>query len=78
MSGIGLPTLARQESDNSEWTADAEKEGVKHIDNARLDVPEAILEEDEGPNVGMAAYEASKQMGEIVCPFFPLLIEITG
>lgn len=59
-----LPTLNRQESEASQWTNDAEKEAVKHLDQSR--VPQTISEEDEGPNVGLAAYERSKEMGEIV------------
>lgn len=58
-----LPTLNRQDSDTSQWT-DAEKDGVKHLDQSR--VPQTIAEEDEGGNVGLAAYERSKEQGEIV------------
>ncbi|WVR07058.1 hypothetical protein IAU60_004097 [Kwoniella sp. DSM 27419] len=58
-----LPHLSRQESDVSAWTADDEKGQVKHIDN--VNVPNTITEEDEGPNVGLAAYELSKLEGEI-------------
>lgn len=64
-----LPTLARQESEVSDFTVDNEKGGVKHID--QVAVPDTIAEDDEGPNVGMAAYEASKQMAEIVRPSRP-------
>lgn len=62
-----LPTLNRQESETSQWTNDAEKEAVMHLDQSR--VPQTITEEDEGPNVGLAAYERSKEMGEIVRRF---------
>jgi len=58
-----LPQLNRLDSDTSEWT-DAEKEAVKHLDQSR--VPQTIAEEDEGGNVGLAAYERSKELGEIV------------
>jgi len=58
-----LPQLNRQDSDTSEWT-DAEKNDVKHLDQTR--VPQTITEEDEGGNVGLAAYERSKELGEIV------------
>jgi hypothetical protein len=58
-----LPALNRQESDTSQWT-DAEKEQVKHLDHSQI--PQTITEEDEGGNVGLAAYERSKEMGEIV------------
>lgn len=61
---MSLPTLARQESESSQWTTDNEKSQVKHLDQTQI--PQTITEEDEGPNVGMAAYEASKAMGEIV------------
>lgn len=60
-----LPELQRQQTDSSDWTTQADKEAVKHID--QVQVPATISEDDEGPNVGMAAYEASKQMGVIVC-----------
>ncbi|WRT66392.1 uncharacterized protein IL334_003348 [Kwoniella shivajii] len=60
-----LPTLERSQSDTSEWTTDAEKGAVKHIDHSNVDVPQTISEDDEGPNVGMAAYEQSKSLGEI-------------
>jgi hypothetical protein len=58
-----LPELNRQDSDTSQWT-DAEKNDVKHLDQSR--VPQTITEEDEGGNVGLAAYERSKELGEIV------------
>jgi hypothetical protein len=59
-----LPSLNRQESETSQWTNDAEKDAVMHLDQSR--VPQTITEEDEGPNVGLAAYERSKELGEIV------------
>lgn len=55
--------LNRQNSDASQWT-DAEKDEVMHLDQSRL--PQTIVEEDEGGNVGFAAYERSKALGEIV------------
>ena len=58
-----MPELRRQETEESTWT-DAEKEQVKHIDQANI--PHTITEEDEGGNVGLAAYELSKEQGEIV------------
>lgn len=57
------PALNRQNSDASQWT-DAEKDEVMHLDQSRL--PQTIVEEDEGGNVGFAAYERSKALGEIV------------
>jgi hypothetical protein len=59
-----MPTLGRHVSDVSDFTTDGDKGGVKHIDEKAI--PDTILEEDEGGNVGLAAYEQSKQMGEIV------------
>ena len=60
----GMPTLGRHVSDVSDFTTDGEKGGVRHIDEKAI--PTTITEEDEGGNVGLAAYEQSKQMGEIV------------
>ena len=59
-----MPVLNRQVTDASEWTEDGEKGNVRHIDEKNM--PQTIMEEDEGGNVGLAAYEQSKQMGEIV------------
>jgi len=58
-----MPELRRAETDASTWT-DAEKEQVKHIDQSRM--PGTITEEDEGGNVGLAAYELSREQGDIV------------
>jgi hypothetical protein len=58
-----LPTLNRHESELSDFTTDGEKGDVKHLDSTR---PEAIIEEDEDGNVGLAAYNQSKLEGEIV------------
>lgn len=66
-----LPTLNRQDSEISEWT-EAEKNDVKHLDQSR--VPQTITEEDEGGNVGLAAYERSKELGEVVS--HPLLCAV--
>jgi len=62
-----MPELRRAETDSSEWT-DSEKEQVKHIDQSRI--PNTISEEDEGGNVGLAAYELSKEQGDIVSGTF--------
>ena len=59
-----MPYLNRAVTDTSEFTDDGEKANVRHIDEKAI--PQTILEEDEGGNVGLAAYEQSKQMGEIV------------
>jgi hypothetical protein len=57
------PILNRQQTANSDWSA--EEKGIhKHVEDVH--VPDTITEEDEGGNVGLAAYNKSKEMGEIV------------
>jgi hypothetical protein len=59
-----VPALERQISDASAWTEqDGEKGNVRHLDEKAI--PQTITEEDEHGNVGLAAYQQSKQMGEI-------------
>lgn len=57
-----MPHLARAESDASEWTDKGYSKGVEDVET---NVPETITEEDE-TNVGLAAYERSKDLAEIV------------
>lgn len=65
-----LPPLERQETDYSKsdaTTIDGEKGYAHHIDHVQ--VPQTIDEErdeDADGNVGVAAYEQSKQVAEIV------------
>ncbi len=59
-----VPTLDRQQSSTSDWTEGEEKGATKHVDH--VNIPQTISEQDEGGNVGLAAYELSKQEGEIV------------
>jgi hypothetical protein len=63
------PSLYRQESEISKSdlaSIDTEKGLIAHTEEVQ--VPNTIVEEDEdeGGNVGVAAYEQSKQMAEIV------------
>lgn len=69
-----FPVLERQETEFSKsdlaslttaTTIDNEKGYVAHVDHVQ--VPQTILEsdEDEDGNVGVAAFEASKQVAEI-------------
>lgn len=53
--------LTRKDSELSDL--EYEKAGVQHIDHQNT-----ITEEDEGANVGMAAYHESQKMAEIVRP----------
>ncbi len=61
-----MPELNRAVSDSSQWTEDAEKYGTKHQEvSIKPGVP-PITEEEEGGNVGLAAYLQSKELGEVV------------
>jgi hypothetical protein len=53
--------LTRKDSELSDL--EYEKAGIQHIDHQ-----DTITEEDEGANVGMAAYHESQKMAEIVRP----------
>jgi len=66
-----LPELNRATSEASQWTADAEKYGSKHQEVATAPGVAPITEEDEGGNVGLAAYMQSKELGEIVSVLAP-------
>ncbi|KAK8846885.1 hypothetical protein IAR55_005975 [Kwoniella newhampshirensis] len=60
---MSLPELRRLETDTSGWTNDDEKGTTKHLE--AVDPMHAIAEDDEDGNVGLAAYEQSKAMGEM-------------
>lgn len=60
-----LPHLSRAESDTSEWTDKGYSKNTEDIEGIEARRPEAISEEDE-TNVGLAAYNESKNMAEIV------------
>jgi len=59
-----LPHLSRAESDTSEWTDKGYSKNTEDIEGIEARRPEAISEEDE-TNVGLAAYNESKNMAEI-------------
>jgi hypothetical protein len=68
-SAPAAPSLYRQDSDVSKSdyaSINTEKGLIAHTEEVQ--VPNTIAEEDEdeGGNVGVAAYEQSKQMAEIV------------
>lgn len=54
-----MPALTRKDSELSDL--EFEKAGTQHLDH-----PGTITEEDEGGNVGLAAYHESQRMAEIV------------
>lgn len=63
---MAAPALYRQESEISKTDTSifTEKGVIGH--HELVDVPDTITEEDEGGNVGSAAYEKSKHMEELV------------